>query len=144
MARPWKHPKTGVYWLRKRVPERLIKLVGKREELCTLDTKDSGEARARHAIKLAEVEARWANLARGEQELNHKQIHAIAGEIYRAQVAAHESDPGSREQWANALVSDRFIATVRERSKIRPGVSKPDALRLTTGWSMIEVHAIAR
>ena len=32
MSRPWKHPKTGVYWLRKRVPDALQRLVGKREE----------------------------------------------------------------------------------------------------------------
>ena len=23
VARPWKHPKTGIYWLRKRVPDDL-------------------------------------------------------------------------------------------------------------------------
>jgi len=32
MSRPWKHPKSGVYWVRKRVPDDLLKLVGKREE----------------------------------------------------------------------------------------------------------------
>ena len=32
MARPWKHPKTGVYWLRKRVPDDLQTGIGKREE----------------------------------------------------------------------------------------------------------------
>jgi hypothetical protein len=32
MSRPWKHPKTGVYWLRKRIPNALQPLVGKREE----------------------------------------------------------------------------------------------------------------
>ena len=32
MSRPWKHPKTGVYWLRKRVPDDLRAAVGKREE----------------------------------------------------------------------------------------------------------------
>jgi hypothetical protein len=32
MSRPWKHPKTGVYWLRKRIPDALQPLVGKREE----------------------------------------------------------------------------------------------------------------
>src|SRR5215213_10558112 len=31
-ARPWKHPKTGVYWFRRRVPTRLLAAVGKREE----------------------------------------------------------------------------------------------------------------
>lgn len=133
-ARPSKRPKTGVYRLRKRVPKRLIKLVGKSEELCSLDTKDPAEARARHAIKLAEVEARWANLERGEQPLTHRQVHAIAGEIYRAQVSANESEPGSRERWAKALVTDRFIATVRGREG-------PTALKLATGWSPIEMMA---
>jgi hypothetical protein len=32
MSRPWKHPNSGVYWLRKGVPEDLRKIVGKREE----------------------------------------------------------------------------------------------------------------
>ncbi|HEY8132552.1 MAG TPA: hypothetical protein VII12_11745 [Thermoanaerobaculia bacterium] len=32
MSRPSKHPKTGIYQLRKVVPEDLRKLVGKREE----------------------------------------------------------------------------------------------------------------
>jgi hypothetical protein len=32
MSRPWKHPKTGVYWLRKRVPDDLRTAVGKSEE----------------------------------------------------------------------------------------------------------------
>jgi hypothetical protein len=32
MARPWKHPQTGIYWLRKRVPDDLRAAVGKLEE----------------------------------------------------------------------------------------------------------------
>jgi hypothetical protein len=31
MSRPWKHPKTGVYWFRKAVPEAMRGLVGKVE-----------------------------------------------------------------------------------------------------------------
>ena len=31
MARPWKHPKTGLYWLRKRVPDALRGKLGRRE-----------------------------------------------------------------------------------------------------------------
>ena len=37
MSRPWKHPKIGIYWLRKRVPDELVTLIGKREELRTLE-----------------------------------------------------------------------------------------------------------
>ena len=32
MSRPWKHPRSGIYWLRKGVPEDLRELVGKRED----------------------------------------------------------------------------------------------------------------
>jgi hypothetical protein len=49
MSRPWKHPKTGVYWLRKRVPGDLHLRVGKREEKRSLKTRDPIEAKRRHA-----------------------------------------------------------------------------------------------
>ncbi len=45
MARPWKHPKTGIFWLRKRVPDDLRPLVGKREEKRSLHTRDPAEAK---------------------------------------------------------------------------------------------------
>lgn len=32
MSGPWKHPKTGIYWFRKRVPKELRALLGKTEE----------------------------------------------------------------------------------------------------------------
>jgi hypothetical protein len=48
MSRPWKHPSSGVYWLRKGVPEDLRKLVGKREEKRSLQTRDPVEAKRRH------------------------------------------------------------------------------------------------
>jgi hypothetical protein len=57
MSRPWKHPKTGIYHLRKAVPEDLLKLVGKREEKLTLKTRDPVEAKQRFAKALAELEA---------------------------------------------------------------------------------------
>ncbi|WP_213740214.1 DUF6538 domain-containing protein [Bradyrhizobium sp. dw_411] len=38
MSRPWKHPRTGVYYLRKVVPDDLRQLVGKREEKRSLET----------------------------------------------------------------------------------------------------------
>ncbi|NJL08780.1 MAG: hypothetical protein HC900_11385, partial [Methylacidiphilales bacterium] len=63
MARPWKHPKTGVYWFRKAVPAHLRKLVGKREEKVSLETKDPGRAKLLHMQKAVEVEERWARLA---------------------------------------------------------------------------------
>ena len=49
MARPQKHPHSGVYWLRKRVPDDLRQLVGKREAKRSLGTRNPEEAKRRHA-----------------------------------------------------------------------------------------------
>jgi hypothetical protein len=65
MPRPSRHPKTGIYQLRKAVPKELRKLVGKREEKLSLDTHESVEAKLRFAKALAKFEARWANLRAG-------------------------------------------------------------------------------
>lgn len=60
MARLWKHPKTGIDRLRKRVPDDLQKLVGKREEKQSLGTRDPAEAKRKHLAALTAVEERWA------------------------------------------------------------------------------------
>jgi hypothetical protein len=70
MTRPWKHPDSGYYWFRKRVPEDLRNLIGKREERISLGTRDPCEAKRLHALKLAEVEERWANLRAGQRPLS--------------------------------------------------------------------------
>jgi hypothetical protein len=62
MARPWKHPKTGIFWLRKRIPDDLRPLLGKHEEKQSLGTRDPNEAKRVHARALAELGERWANL----------------------------------------------------------------------------------
>jgi hypothetical protein len=67
MARPWQHPRTGIFWLRKRVPADLVPIVNRREEKRTLGTRDPAEAKKRHAEALAELERRWEQL-RSERE----------------------------------------------------------------------------
>jgi hypothetical protein len=62
MARPWKHPKTGIYWLRKRVPEDLRPLLGKRVEKRSLGSRDCANAKRLHAQALIELEQRWTTL----------------------------------------------------------------------------------
>ena len=84
MSRPWPHPKTGVFWFRRRIPKDFVTLVGRREEKASLGTKDVGEAKRRHAAHAALVEQRWANLRIGVRRLNILEINAIAGEVYEA------------------------------------------------------------
>jgi hypothetical protein len=82
MSRPWPHPKTGVFWFRKRVPKDMLALVGKREEKASLGTKDVAEAKRRHAAHAVLVERRWENLRVGVRRLSLLEVNAIAGEFY--------------------------------------------------------------
>ena len=73
MSRPWKHPRSGIHWLRKGVPEDLRELVGKREEKRSLQTRDPLQAKRRHAEALAEIEVRWANLRAGPKAITERE-----------------------------------------------------------------------
>jgi integrase len=99
MTRPWKHPDSGYYWFRKRVPDDLRNLLGKREERFSLGTRDPAEAKRLHALKLAEVEERWSNLRNGKRPLSADDVaqHAAAiGEQLWRQVQA---DPYQQLKW---------------------------------------------
>ena len=108
MARPWKHPKTGIFWLRKRVPDDLRPLVGKREEKRSLQTKDPAQARKLHAQALADVEAQWANLRKGSMTLGHREAHAIAGQFYESFVSHYAESPKSQTEWDPRLGDHLF------------------------------------
>ena len=100
MSRPWKHPNSGVYWLRKRVPDDLRQVIGKSEEKRSLGTRNADEAKRRHAQALLELDARWANLRRGLHALTQQEIDRIAGQVYErclvqlSQNSADEKDRG--------------------------------------------------
>ena len=99
MTRPWKHPDSGFYWFRKRVPDDLREAIGKREERFSLGTRDPTEAKRLHVLKLAEVEERWSNLRAGQRPLSPDDIARLASEIgdqFRAQL---EADPYQTLRW---------------------------------------------
>lgn len=56
MVHPWKHPKSGIYYLRKAIPEDLRDAFGKHEFKISLKTRTPSEAKALFAIELARVE----------------------------------------------------------------------------------------
>jgi hypothetical protein len=94
MARPSKHPKTGVYRFRKAVPDDLRALVGKTEVIRSLGTKDPREASRKFHAVAAEVAAEWDALRTGPTTLTFKDAAALAGQWYRWFLAQHEDDPG--------------------------------------------------
>jgi integrase len=99
MTRPWKHPKTGMYWLRKRVPEDLRGLLGKREEKRSLKTKNVAEAKTRLSQALVELEAKWENLKRGPVTLTEVQAHEFAAPIYDRWIRIHKDNPSEQRAW---------------------------------------------
>ena len=103
MARPWKHPKTGIYWLRRGVPDDLRALVGKREEKRSLATRDPDEARRLHARVMAEVEQRWANLRVGPGTLTQPEAQALANNVHAGWMDRFADDPGSQTAWRPEL-----------------------------------------
>lgn len=99
MARPWKHPKTGVYWLRKRVPDDLKPLIGKLEEKQSLRTKDASEARRLHAKALAELEQRWANLRAPARTISELEAFQMVQVFEQNVLHHHAQNPSGQNYW---------------------------------------------
>lgn len=127
MTRPTRHPTTGIFQFRKRVPDRLKPLVGKTEEKISLGTRDPEEAKRLHAEVALKVEARWRQLAAGPQKLSHRQAEEIAGNIYRAMMAIHEEDPDQVPGGIGFLMMDQAFVT--GESKIIPMGTAPEKTR---------------
>ena len=103
MSRPWKHPKTGVYWLRKRVPDDLRAAVGKREEKRSLGTKDPDVAKARLLPALASLEAQWRHLRLGKIELTESQAHQLTRSVYDRWMTIWKDKPSEQKSWNTEL-----------------------------------------
>lgn len=122
MTRPIKHPKTGIFMLRKRVPDELRSVLGKREEKLSLGTRDPQEAKRLHAEALAKLESRWANLRLPEKPLSWPEIQAcvasFAGE-YLAEFAGIPPGISLKRCWpieAAAIAPDEWMGLSSDRS----------------------------
>lgn len=107
MARPWKHPKTGIYWFRKRVPDELRVVLGKTEEKQSLGTRDPAEAKIKQLEVLAAVEIRWANLKAGPRTLSEREAHEFARSAHDRWVARYRDNP-SQQPWPVELSKKLF------------------------------------
>jgi hypothetical protein len=102
-SRPWRHPRTGMYWFRKAIPADLRQILGKREEKFSLRTKSPGEAHALHAKRAAEIAEKWARL-RGHAVPDHVDIYALADEFYREMLAKHQRNPPREDFQLNSKI----------------------------------------
>lgn len=93
-ARPWRHPESGVYYLRRAIPKELRPLLGgAREVKFRLKTRDPREAKQRHAKHLAELEAKWANLRQPVTTISEREAHERASEFYNEVLARFADNP---------------------------------------------------
>jgi len=116
MARPWRHPQTGVFYYRARLPAELISthrgssisidVAGSPATVklgqvvkVSLRTKDNKEARLRHSSVQSQLEQRWASANGRPVALTQREISGLAGIWYRDLVLTHQDDPGSIEGW---------------------------------------------
>lgn len=59
MASPWKHPKSGIYYFRRVVPEDLRPIIGKRELKTSLKTRDPHTAKSMFIVEAAKAEGEF-------------------------------------------------------------------------------------
>lgn len=103
MARPWKHPKTGVYWFRRQVPGLLKPIVGKSEVVFSLRTKDPAEAKRLHAEALTRVEQQWSNLQKPPRILSEREAHELAQPVFQRFINFYRDNPSEQKTWRSDL-----------------------------------------
>ena len=117
MSSPWKHPKTGMYWIRRRVPAHLVELVGRSEEKQSLRTKDPAEAKRAFSMAMATIEERWANLERGAHTLTAREAVNLARVFYDGMVDEFRDQPLLQTKWDVACQSWRHSARRVEKGR---------------------------
>jgi hypothetical protein len=168
MARPWKHPKTGIFGLRKRIPVDLRPVIGKREEKQSLGTRDPNGAKRIHAQALAELAERWANLRSGPKALSEREAHELVAPAYEWWVNAHRDNPSDQKMWRTArfgelwsyhdsskytelsfaeqnrrLDEDGYFKTIPGQTReitVQTSVSKPEKREITVQTSVSELE----
>ncbi|WP_341642243.1 DUF6538 domain-containing protein [Phycobacter sp. K97] len=115
MPRPVKDKKSGIYYIRVRVPADLVALVGRKEVPKSLRTRDPVEAKERFAAEYAALQRRWAALRAKPEPLPLKQIVSLAGQVYQNLMMTLDTEPGEPSIWAqvtrlNAQAADNDLA----------------------------------
>ena len=143
MSRPLKHPKTGMYWLRKVVPADLRAVVGKSEFKFSLKTKDAAEAKQRHAAELAKIETQLANLRKPSRRISLTELqHATAYAYERCLAAKGRLDGCS---WDTKLAETMWDEPTGPMSgSVNFDFSKPSPERPLFEWSNIEAQMRAK
>lgn len=157
MARPWRDPKSGMFYLRTRVPTALVPKVRgtvamlpvgdehvpvKLGEIAkaSLRTREPAEAKARHAAASAALDAHYRAVLAGPIRLNRRQIVAIAGNAYRTYPETLDSEPGSVAIWSNIL---RLHAEARATGRLAEWIGPSVDLELVKAGVIADAQSRA-
>ena len=138
MAQPFKHPTSGIYWLRRKVPPEHRASLG-REFKRSLKTRDPVEAKARFAEAWSASERAFA-LARGQADgatvLGQQDAHQLAARWFRSEQVRLESTGAFTDMLAEAEtwghgVGDQYteharFETLREGADQDPSIDWAD------------------
>ncbi|WP_237709525.1 site-specific integrase [Pseudomonas oryzihabitans] len=133
MAQPFLHPSSGVFYLRRRVPDELRPVLG-REYKRSLKTRDPAEAKARHAVEWTRSEEAFS-LARAQlasvQVLTKRDMQQLAARWFRQELEALEQS-GNFRAWLPPASDATVVETLhgweehREYLTIRQAVAEDD------------------
>lgn len=107
LAQPFRHPDSGIYYLRRRVPDALRQILGKTELRWSLGTRDHLQAKAAFVDAFAESERLFAK-ARLDGEVSRSKGYAICG--------ANESPKTDQFGRAHLTISQLFAQYVHALS----------------------------
>ncbi len=111
IARPYKHPKTGVYYFRQHVPTDLRRLIGDKIVSRSLRTKDPQEAKLANAAEVQKQAMIWERHRKQPEPIPHAQIVALSGILYRDYMAMMQLELGGTQIWTEVLkLLDRVAA----------------------------------
>jgi integrase len=141
MPSPYKHPRTGVYYLRKGVPAELRPLVGKSELKRSLHTKDTSEAKRRAARVLAEFDRTLERARRGEVHFSGEDADAIGVEQRRRR-ARHLQTIARRDGWT-ASDFDAYAAGLQEIVETDRAFDTGGERAAAAAWGTPDLRALA-
>ena len=142
MSRPWKHPKTGRYYLRKRVPADLREAVGTDVVKITLGTKDPAAAKTLHLKALSDLESRWANMRVGTQSLTEREAHSVANRAYEIWVRIHRNDPSFQSFWQTELYENLWTTPLIAISEAN--LQKFGSIKIQESFAASEMRRFCR
>lgn len=111
MAGLWRDPRTGIWKLNRRIPQRYRVVAGRKGISVKISTgtadRKTAEARLPEVLsKWTAMEAEWEQALNGGiaprdqgRPLTNKEVHALAGRWYRERLQEFEDDPAAAEVW---------------------------------------------